>query len=212
MAYINGCNIVIKMIPHNIARSKVCLLCFKKTDILKEPKLSISKHPDLIKIIAEHILDGFDNTDERLPNAFCKSCYNRLCDMNNAESNRTIANVFIDRINEYAKTQRRISPRTNDCDCQICLVANANGLVYKRLLSRNKTSSSPSTDHVARRLCCTCLSEIYRGCSHSCNLTTLLSNIKRVAPETTLQRVASDTIKELTTLEQSIKVSFYHTL
>ena len=197
------------MIPHEKARSLVCILCCKKTNCIKEPKLEIAKHPDLISIIDSEILSGFDNNDFRLPSAFCNSCYQRLLDMKNNRSQK-IANVFIDRINNYVVKQRRISPRVTDCDCQICLVANANGLAYKRMMSNFKTSATPSTTDESRRLCGKCLSEIYRGCSHSCTLTTLLSNIKRVAPATTLQRIASDTIKELTTLEQTKKVRYYY--
>ena len=128
------------MIPHDLCRKKVCLLCFHKTDLNKDPKLDISKRPDLISLIDKHILPGFDNADLRLPAAFCKSCYNRLSDMTS------------------------LSPRTDDCSCQICIIGNSVGLEYTKLmksLQPNKVKPSPD-ENKNKRLCSKCLTLLYR--------------------------------------------------
>ena len=57
------------------------------------------------------------------------------------------------------------------------------------------------------RCCPKCFSQIYRGCVHECNNTTLLNNILSRVPENVQQRVASTVVKAAAAENGSKQVS-----
>ena len=166
--------LVIKM-KHSKARLKVCLLCFNKAS--KEiAKLSSHVHEQ----ISKHIFSDFNVNDPRLPSAICNSCQSKLNRVAKGERQNTFD---LEQLSRNIESLSRVSPRTETCSCLICKIAKASGAAARKITHEHRSKvggPAAEPDLVIHDLCGRCLSPKYRGCSHSCNQTTLLNNILNV--------------------------------
>jgi hypothetical protein len=183
---------------HDLARTKVCLLCFRKGSF------SILEKPDLITTIHQLIQD-YDEYDRRLPTSLCASCRTALYNLKSGSD----VNKFqcLNKLEVLLHKQRWISPRLKNCQCAVCEVANANGLQAKKLKSSLKRGrpklegSDAEVDlHSSRdfKLCGSCFSRLYRGCRHECTHATKIHNIHELTTEKEKEKVASDILKDKT--------------
>ena len=149
---------------HSQARAKVCLLCFRKGCF------SIIGKDDIIKIIQDHIISEYDIYDRRLPTALCDTCKTKVYKLGKGNLHQKFQGL--PRLESVIGGQRWISPRVTLCDCFICKVAKANGPKAKEIQNslkrgRPKSSEDPESSITNFRLCGSCFSRIYRGCSTS---------------------------------------------
>lgn len=183
---------------HNLARTKVCLLCFRKGSF------SIIGKEDLLKTV-QQLIHNYDEYDRRLPTSLCASCRTALYNLKSGKN----SNKFhcLDKLEIVLQKQRWISPRIKDCNCTVCEIANANGIRAKKLQETRKRgrpkleSNDVDGDSYAVRdfkLCGSCFSRIYRGCRHECTHATKIVNLGELTTKKEKEKIASDILKDKT--------------
>ena len=95
-------------------------------------------------------------------------------------------------LEELSSSLTRTSPRS-ECKCTECAAAGVVGLDSRHSAKTGRPKEEEEEE--PHRCCPKCFSQIYRGCAHKCNRTTLLNNILEKVPESVKQRVASSVVK-----------------
>lgn len=167
---------------HEQAKKRVCFGCFKKVKFGE----TINASPllrDRVQRLVPYVL-----SNDNFPVGICSSCRLRL-----GEFERGVLQSFdTTKLEELSSSLTRTSPR-NECKCTVCVAAGGVGLDSRRSI---KTGRPKEEEEEEQHLCCPkCFSQIYRGCAHKCNPTTLLNNILEKVPESVKQRVASSVVK-----------------
>ena len=102
---------------HNDHRRSICILCFKKC----KPSTCTTFTDHQRELVEEHVINGLDPFDERLPTAICTHC--RLC-LSQYEKGQGNLDEFKMKIFDYSKLTllpplTRTSP---SCQCFVCEV------------------------------------------------------------------------------------------
>ena len=165
---------------HVESRTKVCLGCFCKCT---QNLTSAQPLTQEFTRIHEHIVEHIDVDDFRLPNGWCEGCRLRLKKIDESEGKP----FDLSHLHFYLETQKRISPREQaPCQCIVCQIASATGTKPKKLLRDFLISAGQLSDkpkEKIHKLCGKCHSPLYRGCTHSCNKSTLVENVLKTCPE-----------------------------
>ena len=179
----------VKML-HEAARSKICLGCFRKCS-----KNLHSAQPLTLQRVNDHLIQSFDINDSRVPIGFCEPCRIRLQEI----ATKKDAKPFdLTHLHSYLAEQSRTSPRKQPCTCLICRLASSNGIAAIKLLKAYKKSLDRPLNEPQKpihRLCGSCHSPLFSGCTHTCNNTTLANNILNNVPEGVLDQIASRHLK-----------------
>ena len=175
---------------HEDARKKVCMGCFRKSS-----QNLLSAQPALLQRVNDHLIKDVDVHDSRVPIGVCESCRPRL----HAIATKKESKPFdLTNLHAYLSTQKRISPRGDECTCLVCKLASSSGGAATKLLKQYKKSvGRPSNEpqKAIHRLCGLCHSPLYFGCVHACNHTTLADNILNSCSEGVLDQIASRHLK-----------------
>ena len=193
---------------HEENRSQICLLCFNKSKVMR---LLTEDHYETIE---NYILDGFDRSDNRLPNAICGTCRLTVQECSQGNFKR------LQRLNVYdhslvgtqppltRTTANNLSLAPSQCPCVVCLIArsksiNLGGATGSSKQPRGRPSSSNAfTDEKpqAITICSKCLTQLGKGKSHMCTVTSRADNIQSfvaTSPTTaTRDHVAAAILKE----------------
>ena len=183
---------------HADAIKRICFSCFKRVQP-EENILSSSLLHDRVKRLLPFVF-----TSDLFPTGICSTCRRRLAKFETGE--RT--SFELKNLEELNETLKRTSPR-NECKCKVCEAAGATGLGSRVSVKRGRPKQEDDEeDGMANFRCCPkCFSQIYRGCVHECNNTTLLNNILSRVPENVQQRVASTVVKAAAAENGSKQVS-----
>ena len=183
---------------HSTCRSRVCLLCLRKSTCDLR-KLSV-----LIPTIHLYFIQGYTTDDQRLPHGICTSCKRKLYFLTNGDFSRTFTSTG--HVEELLSS--RFSPRATDCDCRICYVAKCKGWKAKALLKAIK--SKPATSTPAPKtftICATCFGQVAEGTTHACSRRQVVNNICQLVPSETQERIASRVLAEKTTHSRNGPIS-----
>ena len=196
---------------HSDCRAKVCLFCFKKAR-----NRDLRRFPAYLKIIQDHIIDHYDVEDVRFPCGLCDTHtrsinYLRKSLVNNGEETRK-GNFDLEKLSLYLTSDSKVKRRAGSCECLICRVAKAGGVMenlvlkqFEEPLKENSSSESGSPE----RLCGKCLHLLRKGGrGHVCNQSSLLQNVKNILPEKLKDRVAADVIKDKLHATSSKNIEF----
>ena len=190
---------------HEDARKRVCVLCFRKTganECLENASALIFER------INRLVISDLDLSDSRVPTGLCSSCRTKLKDVDGGRK----STFDLQSLSDYLDEQKRLSPRSNTCDCLVCKIATAfggkaNALLkqYKQASGRPKSPDAPS--EIIHNLCGVCLSPTYRGSNHDktrCGQTKYkLDNVYESLTEDERQQLASRVNRE-TAEEQGV--------
>lgn len=192
---------------HNIARTKVCLLCFRKGSF------SVLGKVDLLMTIRQ-VIENYDENDRRLPTSICGSCKTSLYKLKSGHTGHKFQGL--NKLEHVLETQRWLSPRIKDCDCKVCEVASSNGSQakkiqqpWKRGRAKSEGDDGDGDSHDIRqvKLCGLCFSRIYRGCAHNCTHATKMSNLHQLTTNNEKEKVASDILRDKTSASGSSTTS-----
>lgn len=169
---------------HDECRKCVCLLCFNKTKTMRN--ITKTAH----KIIQEHIVSGYDESDDRLPTMLCSNCYTIIYEYNAANFTHVIP-IF-----DYSSLKQNLRPNTRNaiqCDCKVCEIARSSTtsnfsptVIQKRKPGPVKQNvASHSLDVLecppsALKICSKCLTFLSRGKPHVCTETQRHENLMKL--------------------------------
>ena len=164
---------------HDIARSKVCIICLKRS---KGVQLGDGLYQKLEKF--SKIFDSMGRNDPRLPTGICGTCKN---DLNNNDRGIKRDLKFP---TDFSFENDIIIPKTRSkksspCDCKLCQISSKKGFDLHPVLDTKFDTFSQKqnlkTENETSLSCTTCATVISKGVSHVCNDTTLLENWKVLA-------------------------------
>ena len=166
---------------HNECRSKVCAVCYLKSDKDLEAYQG--------KLIKNHIDQRFDINILGLPSGLCIYCHLRLLKKKISFTRSPVQSEFADASFNYGTShESKVS-----CSCKVCEVANSSGLAYIAL--KKKIVAKGEVKKKMNNACSKCFTILYRGCSRICNQSSKKKNIKAAANEVIMEEIANDVIK-----------------
>lgn len=194
---------------HEENRSKICLLCFNKGKVMR---LLTKDHYETIE---NYIIDGFDRSDNRLPNGICGTCrltvqecsqgnFKRLQHLNVYDHSLVVGSQ--PPLTRSAATNMSLAP--SQCPCVVCGIARSKSTnlggtagIEKQPRGRPSSSNAFATEKPkAITICSKCLTQLRKGVSHVCTATSRADNIQSfvaTSPTTaTKDHVAAAILKE----------------
>ena len=129
---------------HNECRSKVCCVCYTKSDKAISPE-----HELLVK---ENIDPRFDRKSDGYPDGLCDSCRFILIKKNISYKRTPLQEEYADASYNYIPDQNTKS----SCTCKVCAVANSTGLAYFALKKKLCTKSKGKVEKKSNRACPEC--------------------------------------------------------
>lgn len=174
--------------PHNKARAGLCLVCLDKSYV----KIS----PTYESFVQEFIVDGYTPHDERLPSGLCSSCSKKLKSFGQGNFAQTLP-----RSPDYTPMQSFRLSRGAKCSCFLCSRYRIVGLASSKKLTGKRKRKCPQYEDGAQRsirgvLCLKCFTDVYPGGRHPCSSKQLETNITRLVPSKTIEKIASTMMKE----------------
>lgn len=157
----------------------ICLLCFNKEKDMR--KISDANY-DVIK---EHVINGFDSSDERLPKVLCCTCRLTLNEFVKGNFERKIKLYDHSLVGEHGP-QTRFKFKNTECMCIVCKIARETlnkTLITKAAKGRPNSDDSKSSSNckpTVLKLCSQCLTTIAQGQAHNCTESTRISNMQQI--------------------------------
>ena len=196
------------MPTHEDCRRRVCLICMCKSKVM----CTIT---DAIYIgIQEHVVDGLDRNDERLPVVLCGTCYMAVCEMRKGIFGRKLEIFDHSKIATSRVTRSVSTMALQQCTCIVYEVAksvpsNLNKAAGGKAMKTKKKRGRPSMDVLPSAsknkpaedtlyLCSICLSSVRRGLDHCCTKSKRIQNINDLAnigTPKTKEKVASALVR-----------------
>ena len=166
---------------HDIARSKVCIICLKRS---KGVQLGDGLYQKLEKF--SKIFDSMGRNDPRLPTGICGTCKNDLNNNDRGIKRDLKFPTDFSFENDIVIPKTR-SKKSSPCDCKLCQISSNKGFELHPILEKKIDSFSLKHENNLRNenettpACSVCQTVISKGVSHVCNDTTLLENWKVLA-------------------------------
>ena len=152
---------------HGKNRQNVCALCLNEHGL--KPSRPVTDKEE--EIIRSRIAPNFSLKDEKYAVGLCSTCHTQIWRLHHGTSNLIFISKHFGEDPEQSPVTR--SSSAEKCSCVICCRAQLNGGAWNKFKKDMKklrkmgsadVDTSQNDDH---RLCPNCLSQIYRGSSHS---------------------------------------------
>ena len=185
-----------KLKTHSDCRKFVCLFCFEKSTV------DLREYPKYLEVVKKCVIENYDPSDVRLPCGVCSThrtyinTLYRKYELSSGEA--TYSTLDIVKLSNFLDGNVKLSRSSTLCQCLICRVAKAPGLMVKHILKelRNPEPKGESSS-LPIKLCGTCLHPIHRGKrGHVCNDTNLVKNLSNLLPDKVKEQIAGKVLKE----------------
>lgn len=210
---------------HEQLRECVCLLCFGKTKEMR--KIT----PAQRQVIDQHLMEGYDHEDRRLPSALCGNCRTIVQKYASGDFSKTIEIFDYSEVGNGPPMPTRSA---SACTCLLCKVGRSNytNAAQIQLPARDKPGRplgatadrhesghlsyvdvSPQTTHRTERvsMCSYCLTPLRKGKSHLCTRTSRHANLSQLCSldsgSNSDLKIASTILKDNTTAMNSQELS-----
>ena len=184
---------------------RVCLLCFQKSKRMRDLSAALRQ------LIEDHLVNGLDANDERLPKVVCNTCYNVLMDYKIGIFTRKI-DIF-----DYSKLSDNLRPVTRSsptCECLVCQIGQCKhnhfdtlGLVPRKVVGRPALNPISPNVPSTITICSLCLCIKAKGISHNCTPQSKYINlIPMISDKRCGEQIASHILKEKSKKEGTSKI------